>query len=310
MLDYPKLFELAGLTLPATRAGILDRLVIDRLIARCGDDRFDLTNLGVILFAKDLSQFSGLSRKAIRVIRYQGTSRVETQRERLGKKGYAAGFENLVTYVNDQVPRNEVLGAALRKEVRMYPERAIRELVVNALIHQDFALAGTGPMVEMFDDRVEISNPGVPLIEPLRFIDHSPRSRNEGLADLMRRLGICEERGSGFDKVVADIEVYQLPAPDIRVDTTHTRVILFAHQDLHRMERTDRLRASYQHCCLLFVTNRVMTNATLRERFVLPEADYPVASRIIRDTVQAGLIKPKDPTSRSKRHSRYVPFWA
>src|SRR5690606_26183142 len=121
-----------------------------------------------------------------------------------------------------------IIGEALRQSVKLYPELAIRELAANALIHQDFSMSGTGPMVELFSDRLEISNPGRPLIDPLRFIDHSPRSRNEKLADLMRRVRICEERGSGFDKIVAQVEAFQLPAPDISVDDTHTRVWLFA----------------------------------------------------------------------------------
>ncbi|MGI9064899.1 MAG: hypothetical protein ACR2HX_00620 [Pyrinomonadaceae bacterium] len=53
-----------------------------------------------------------------------------------------------------------------------------------------------------------------------------------------------------------------------------------------------------------------MTNSTLRERFKIREEDYPVASRIIRDTIDADLIKPEDPQSKSKKHARYVPFWA
>jgi len=69
----------------------------------------------------------------------------------------------------------------------MYPEIAVRELVANALIHQDFSITGAGPMVEVFGDRVEITNPGEPLIDTLRFIDEPPRSRNEMLASLMRR---------------------------------------------------------------------------------------------------------------------------
>ncbi|MFY9621714.1 MAG: ATP-binding protein [Pyrinomonadaceae bacterium] len=192
----------------------------------------------------------------------------------------------------------------------MYPERAIRELVANAMIHQDFGISGTGPMVEIFDDRLEISNPGIPLIDPLRFIDHAPRSRNEILADLMRRLGICEERGSGFDKVVFEAEVFQLPAPDIRLDSTHTRVILFAHQKLSEMDRKDKVRSCYQHCALLYVSNKRMTNSTLRSRFNISEEEYFVASRIIRDTLNARLIKPEDPESKSRKHARYVPFWA
>lgn len=126
----------------------------------------------------------------------------------------------------------------------------------------------------------------------------------------MRRVGICEERGSGFDKVVFDMEFFQLPAPDIRIDTTHTRVVLFAHQDLAKMDKKDRVRACYQHSCLLHVSNKVMTNTTLRERFKISEGDYPVASRIIRETIETGLIKPEDPDNRSRKHAKYVPFWA
>jgi predicted HTH transcriptional regulator len=313
VLDYPKYFEMVGQPLPTNKNAILDRLREDGLIVASGDV-FDITNLGALTFAKRLDRFPSLSRKALRVVTYRGRNRIETIREypRPGEpsRGYAAGFEELIAYISNQLPQNEVIEQAIRREVRMYPEKAIRELVPNAMIHQDFSMGGTGPMVEIFDDRLEISNPGLPLIETLRFIDHSPRSRNEHLADLMRRLGICEERGSGIDKVIFHIEAYQLPPPDFRTDTTHTRVVLFAHQDLGSMDKLDKVRACYQHCCLLYVSNQLMTNSTLRQRFQIAEVDYPVASRIIRDTIAAGLVKLEDPESRSKKHARYVPFWA
>ncbi len=76
------------------------------------------------------------------------------------------------------------------------------------------------------------------------------------------------------------------------------------------MDRLDRVRACYQHCCLLYVSNQLMTNSTLRKRFQIAEEDYPVASRIIRDTIDAGLVRPEDPESKSKKHARYVPYWA
>ena len=90
---------------------------------------------------------------------------------------------------------------------------AVRELVANALIHQDFSVTGAGPMVEIFDGRIEITNPGEPLVDTRRFLDNPPASRNEALTSLMRRFDICEERGSGIDKVVAEVERHQLPAP-------------------------------------------------------------------------------------------------
>lgn len=310
LLEYPKYFEMAGLALPANKQGILERLKVEQFIVEKGGDHFDITNLGAVLFAKQLDEFESLARKAVRVIRYKGVNRVATVKERLSADGYAAGFEALIGYINDQLPRNEVIGQALRKEMPMYPELAIRELVPNALIHQDFSVAGTGPMVEIFDDRLEISNPGLPLIDPLRFIDHSPRSRNEELASVMRRLHVCEERGSGIDKVIFQIEFYQLPAPDFRVDDTHIRVVLFAQRKLSAMDTKDKVRACYQHACLEFVSNRQMTNTSLRKRFSITDENYSMASRIISDTLDAGLVKRHDPESASRKHAKYIPFWA
>ena len=76
----------------------------------------------------------------------------------------------------------------------MYPELAIRELIANSVVHQDFSISGTSPMIEIFEDRIEITNPGIPLVEADRFLDNPPKSRNEQLASFLRRIGVCEER--------------------------------------------------------------------------------------------------------------------
>ncbi len=310
LLDYPAYFDLTGQTLPDNRAGIIDRLEQERFLLRAAGSQFHVTNLGAVLFAKSVAEFATVTRKAVRVVVYRGASRVETLREQSAQRGYAAGFEGLIRFVNDQLPRNEVIGQALRREVRMYPEVAIRELVANALIHQDFRITGTGPLIEIFSDRIEITNPGKPLIDTLRFIDEPPRSRNETLAAFLRRVNVCEERGSGIDKVVFSIEMFQLPAPDFVVSENHTKAVLFAHKRLAEMDRNDRMRACYQHACLQYVSNQKLTNASLRRRFGISDANYPMASRIIGETVDAGLIKAYDPTSTSRKLASYVPFWA
>ncbi len=109
--------------------------------------------------------------------------------------------------------QNEPIEQALRTNVKMYPAIAIRELVGNAIIHQEFSMRGTGPLVEIFDRRIEITSPGLPLLDPIRFIDGPPRSRNEALAAMSRRLNMCEELGTGIDKVVGAVELFQLPPP-------------------------------------------------------------------------------------------------
>lgn len=130
----------------------------------------------------------------------------------------------------------------------MYPKIAVRELVANALIHQDFTISGTSSMVEIFANRVEISNPGLPLIDTLRFIDETPRSRNEILAKLIRRLNLCEERGTGIDKVIFQIELFQLPAPDFRKTNQSTLAILYGSKNLKEMDSKERTRATYSAC--------------------------------------------------------------
>ena len=207
------------------------------------------------------------------------------------------------------MPSNEEIGKALRKTVRMYPELAIRELVANALIHQDFCERGTGPMVEIFCDRIEIANPGKPIITTMRFIDEY-QSRNEILASLMRRLGICEEKGSGIDKVIFQVEVFQLPAPEFQAKEKHTIVILYSFQKLNEMQRNDKVRACYQHCCLKYVSNQKMTNQSLRERFKIDARNSATASRIIADTMGENLIKYDDPENVSRKYAKYIPYWA
>lgn len=191
----------------------------------------------------------------------------------------------------------------------MFPKQALRELIANALIHQDFLVTGTSVMIEMYTDRVEFSNPGIPPIRVERFIDEY-RSRNEQLADFMRRFGICEEKGSGIDKVIHATEVYQLPAPDFRAGENRTTTVLFAHQDFASMSQSDRMRACYQHCCLLYVSNKRMSNKTLRERFRLNKSKVTTVSHVISATKEAGLIKPDESESTSTRYARYFPFWA
>jgi ATP-dependent DNA helicase RecG len=309
LLDYPAYFDLLNLPLPSTAATIVTALADDGIIRACAAGGWDITNLGAILLAKQIDRFAKLSRKAIRVVQYRGSGRTEALKEQIDNKGYAAGFEGLLAYINGILPANEIVGEALREAVPMFPELAVRELVANALIHQEFSTTGAGPMVEIFNDRIEITNPGHPLVDTARFVDSPPRSRNEALASMMRRFRICEERGSGIDKVVFEVELFQLPGPLFEAPNGSTRAVLFAHKDLRDMDKPDRVRACYLHACLCHVTNRRMTNTTLRKRFGIADQNASVASRLLNEAVAAGAIAIQDQTV-GTRSRCYVPFWA
>ncbi len=309
LLDTQSFFDLMlKMPYPTTQAGVIERLLEENLILR-SNGHYHISNLGALLFAKEISHFDTIARKAIRVVQYKGGSKIETLKDLTGKLGYANGFERLMTYLSGILPSHEHIVTARRETVQMYPPLALRELIANALIHQDFRERGTGPIIEVFDDRVEISNPGKPMVSPQRFID-GYQSRNEELAAAMRRIGFCEEKGSGIDKVIFEVEYWQLPAPDFRVNETHTQAILFAHKEFNEMNKSDKIRACYQHCSLLYVNNERMTNQTLRDRFKIKEENYSIASRIMRDALEAGFIKLENPDNKSKKYTTYIPFWA
>lgn len=262
-------FDLLKIPYPTNRESVIEKFKSEKFVKEVGG-KWHITNLGAILFAKNIDEFDSLSRKAVRVIVYKGKNRVFTVREQIGCKGYAVGYEGLINWMNSQLPANEEIGKAFRKEARMYPEIAIRELVANTIIHQDFRETGTGPMIEIFDDRIEFTNPGLPLITTNRFIDEF-QSRNETLAAFMRRIGICEEKGSGIDKVIYHAELYQLPGPDFQTKEKHTKAIMYAFKELNDMDKNDKVRAAYQHACLCYVSNEKMTNQSLRNRFKIEE---------------------------------------
>jgi predicted HTH transcriptional regulator len=311
-LDHTSYFELTEQPLPDNRDGIFDRMKADRLIEADVGGNWNITNLGAILFAKQLSDFSpSIARKAVRFVAYEGNSRAsKVTHRRDGQKGYACGFAGLVDYIDGLLPNNEHIGKAFREEEPLFPSLAIRELVANALIHQDMTVTGAGPLIELFKDRLEITNPGEPLVSPDRFLDSPPRSRNEALASLMRRMRLCEEQGTGIDKVLASAELHQLPPPDFQnVDVpAAVRAMLFAPRRFADMTQEERVRACYQHAALKFVSGgERMTNASLRERFGIAERNASQASAVIKLALEDGQIRPADPD-----HPRagYVPHWA
>ncbi len=295
LLDVASYFSQTQQVFPGSEEAIATVLAHDRLISKDVGSRWNVLNLGALLYAHDVREFEHIARKAVRVIKYAGDSRTGEAGEQVGVRGYAIGFDPLIGYVTKRLPTFEVITRSLRVPQPIYPAIAVRELIANALLHQDMTLTGTSPVVEIFSDRVEITNPGRPLLDTNRFIDLPPRSRNESLAALMRRIGVCEERGSGIDKVIDAIEEAHLPPPDFRANDDSTQVVIFGRKPFGELTRQERVRGCYQHAVLRHVNNHGgLTNGTLRERFGVAEKNAAQISRVIAEAVDMGLIKRSD----------------
>lgn len=294
-LDLETLARLLEHPLPAEEIELMRWLADEGIITADGNGYY-ITNFGAIAVAKQLEQFDSLSRKRIRLIRYRGTNKVDTIDELMGHKGYAAGFEGLIGYLKRILPHSEVIQQSLRREVSVYPEIALRELIANSLIHQDFSITGAGPTVEIFDDRITFTNPGtlLPGKRVDRLIGTTPESRNEQLASNFRRYRICEERGTGFQKVVQSIELYGLPPVQFSPQENAFQVTLFAPRKFAEMSQAERIEACYQHAVLQYLSSQTLTNTTLRERFKVSEKQRNQITNLIADAVTAGRIKRKD----------------
>lgn len=309
LLDTQAFFDLSHLPYPSQRDGVLERLQNEKLIQH-GTHGWNISNMTALILAKNLNDFpDAISRRAPRITLYEGIGKLRVRDEISWTSGYASGFDALVRHVHSTAPQNRVVEQAIRHEMKMFPMQALRELLANALIHQDFNVRGTSVMIDMYEDRVEISNPGTPTIAPDRFIDEN-QSRNERFARMMRKLGVCEERGSGIDKALEAIELFQLPPLNVVPGTISTRVVLYAHRDFSEMPKSERVSACYQHCVLQYITGRRMSNQSLRERFGLSEQSTSTVSQVIGVCKEAGKIKPDDSDSTSTRYAKYVPYWA
>lgn len=289
----------------------LNRWLIDEGLTLADGRGMYVTNFGAIAAARRLDDFPSLQRKRVRVVRYRGTNKVETIEETPSEHGYAVGFEGLIGHLKHVLPHSEVIQQALRVETSVFPEIALRELIANALIHQDFTITGAGPMVELFDDRITITNPGslLPGKRPDRLIGTTPESRNEQLASSFRRFRICEERGTGFQKVVQAIELFGLPPLYLQPSDNAFCVTLRAPRKFAEMDMVERIEACYQHAVLQYVSSRSLTNTTLRERFRLSEKQRNTVTNLIAAAVEAGRIKRKDMGSGNK-FAEYLPYWA
>lgn len=311
LLDFPGYYDGLRLPIPRNAEAILENLQKERFIMRGEDGSWGITNLGALMIAKDLRKFDSLFRKTVRVVWYSGDSRMETVREAEFTRGYAVSYKEVVDYIMTIIPQKEVIVGAVRKSFLSYPETAVRELVANMMIHQDFQQRGTNPMVEVFSTRIEFTNAGAPLVPIDRVVDAVPVSRNENTAAFMQRCSINEERGSGYDRILDSTGESGLLSPRIvNQSNQFTKVILFSKIPFESVMMEDRIRTCYMHASLAFIRSEELSASDVRRIFGLTFKESAKTARIIRTALDAGLIKVSNPSETAAKDIRYIPYWA
>lgn len=302
-LDYESYYQIKNWDIPKFSEEIIDDFQREGFIVK-NDKFYNIKALGALLLANNLQDFE-LERKGIRVIVYSGKTKSKIQKQINGKKGYAVGFTNLIKSIEKELPIEERINdVGIRKVYEFYPKEIIRELVANAIIHQDLNVKGFETRIEIYEDRVEITNPGKALIDIWQFYNCN-RSRNEKLAYFMREAGICEELGSGVDRIVEISERENRFTPKYITTEEHVNVKLFKEKDFNQMKDDDKMNILYYHCCYRYSSEDYMSNASLRTRFLLDNSKTSIdkITRLISKAKANNLIKPGP-------NKTYIPFWA
>ena len=307
LLSYETLFSLKHKNVPQSTDSVLRYLESCHICCPGGlTGTWNITNMGALLFAHDLRDFPALRHRYVILRRYNGTNNRNLLLEHIETRGYAVGFEDIVEFTMRNTATETI--SVLREATPTYPRVAIRELIANALVHQDFIVSGISLTVEIFTDRLVITNPGTPLNDIRRLIHLPPASRNNDLAQTMYELGMCERRGSGLDRAVSALEEMFLPAVQIEKIEYATIVRIFPKKIFEDMTKQERIEACYQHACLSFEDGKPVNNFSIRKRFNLDKSKSYMVSRVFNDTLHAGLIKPVEPNM-SKKTVAYYPYY-
>ena len=200
-----------------TPSGRIEDVLVNIEVAERSGKRLVFRNAGVLFFAKNVSHF--FPQAYVTCLLAKGTDKVNI----LDRKDFTGGLVSDIEESLRFIERNTRTGYRIeklrREDVPEYPIRALREAITNAIMHRDYFEAGANVFVEIYDDRIEISNPGG-LPKGLRKEELGTRSvrRNPLIADLLHRIALIEKAGTGIRRMREEAKKHKCPEPKFTVD--------------------------------------------------------------------------------------------
>ena len=172
-----------------------------------------LRNAGVLFFCKSIKKF--IPWAAVTCVLYKSVDKTDIIDRKDFEGDIISNYDDAVNFLYRNLKLSyDIKGFGARKEILELPEEALKEALVNALAHRDYFSKGANVMVEIFRDRVEITNPGglVPAIKKSEFGKKS-FSRNPLLFSLFKEVHLVEKVGSGIGRIKDALKKASLPPP-------------------------------------------------------------------------------------------------
>jgi ATP-dependent DNA helicase RecG len=235
--DAELFFRTAGLKLKGKTA-VTEHLNKSSMLHYLPNKKLSVpTVAGLLLFGKHPESY--LPQSKIKADAFQGTERGNTidQKEIIGtifdmvKEAEAFFLKNIKTAVR--------IEGFSRVQISEYPTEALREAVINALAHRDYAISGSTIMIQIFADRIVIASPGLlpqPLtLEMVRAFKYRPISRNPIIARALFDVKLMEERGGGFKRMHDMMVNYGLKPPVFDYDSGYFTVTFYGPEDILKL---------------------------------------------------------------------------
>ncbi len=269
--------------------------------------RYHITRMGVLLLAHSIEECAPeLAHKRVRLTKYKGSGKAGAILcDEEWDKGWAVGFDEMMRFAFNQMDNQQVIRGVFRKHDDFTPEVALRELLANAIIHQDFTRNGRAS-IEIFSNRISITNPGAPPLKKSEMI-RKFKTPNPSLMRIMRLLNLSEERGTGIDKAILAIEAAGTAPIEYVVDSDLTEAIMREPLPYEELAGSQKELACLQHCEVCFINNDYMSNESLRDRFKVDDSKTLEVTRLIKRMIAKGSIKRFEGNGNSKKYTRYVP---
>lgn len=168
------------------------------LIKKSGST-YEIPLFSAYLLARNLSDFDRLAGKRVRIVSYDSNDNLCTVIcDKEFKDGIVEAFASVFKEVVRLIPRHEKIdsGSGRRLIEFSIPQAVIREVLSNAFAHQDLSSEEDGIVIEIFKNRVEITNSGKPVLDQLHFLDGAPTIKNKRVFTEMKNLGLVDGPGA------------------------------------------------------------------------------------------------------------------
>lgn len=198
------------------------------------------TNGGVLLFGLPEVRESHFPYAEVRCARFKGTSRAEFIDRLNVDGGILAAIDEVPKFIRRNTKMAGKFGEMRRLDIPEYPTEGIREALTNAIAHANYEVSGSRIFVAIYDDRLEIQNPGImmPGMNIEQFMAGVSRIRNPVIAKTLGQLELIEEWGSGYKRIKDACEAGGYPLPKWEEFGSALRVTFFPHADIEQNQKS------------------------------------------------------------------------